>query len=73
MALEDLKENSQQSKSVIYIRVGKTGSLGPWRRLIVYCSKLYFCQNDPPIFAKGKLVRIHYDSALRPQRSSAAK
>ena len=49
MALEDLKENSQQSKSVIYIRVGKTGSLGPWRRLIVYCSKLYFCQNDPPM------------------------
>ena len=30
----------------IYIRVGKTESLGPWRRVIVYCSKLSFCQND---------------------------
>ena len=28
----------------MYIRVGKTGSLGPWSRVIVYCSKLSFCQ-----------------------------
>ena len=33
----------------IYIRVGKTGSLGPWSRVIVYCSKLSFCQNDSSI------------------------
>ena len=32
----------------LYIRVGKKGSLGPWSRVIVYCSKLSFCQNDPP-------------------------
>ena len=31
------------------IRVDKTGSLGPWSRVIVYCSKLSFCQNDSPI------------------------
>ena len=33
----------------MYIRVGKTGSLGPWSKVIVYCSKLSFCQNDPPM------------------------
>ena len=27
----------------ILIRVGKIGSLGPWRRDIVYCSKFSFC------------------------------
>ena len=31
----------------MYIRDGKTGSLGPWSRVIVYYSKLSFCQNDP--------------------------
>ena len=31
------------------VRVGKTGSLGPWSRVIVYCSNLSFCQNDPPM------------------------
>ena len=29
--------------------MGKTGTLGPWSRVIVYCSKLSFCQNDSPI------------------------
>ena len=29
--------------------LGKTGSLGPWSRVIVHCSKLSFCQNDSPI------------------------
>ena len=33
----------------MYVRVGKTGSLGPWSRVIVYYSKLSFCQNDSPI------------------------
>ena len=33
----------------IHVRVGKKGSLGPWSRVIVYCSKLSFCQNDSPI------------------------
>ena len=33
----------------IWIRVGKTGSLGPCSRVIVYFSKLSFCQNDPPM------------------------
>ena len=33
----------------MFIRLGKTGSLGPWSRVIVYCSKLSFCKNDPPI------------------------
>ena len=32
----------------MYIRLGKTGSLGPWSRVMVCCSKLCFCQNDPP-------------------------
>ena len=31
----------------MFIRLGKTGSLGPWSRVIVYCSKLSFCKNDP--------------------------
>ena len=31
------------------IRVGKTGSLGPWSRVIVYCMKVSFCPNDSPI------------------------
>ena len=30
-------------------RVGKTGPLGPRSRVMVYCNKLSFCQNDPPI------------------------
>ena len=33
----------------VQTRVGKTGSLEPWSRVIVYCSKLSFCQNDPPM------------------------
>ena len=33
------------------IRVGKTGSFGPWSRVIVYASKMSFCQNDPPIYS----------------------
>ena len=57
-------------------RVGKTGSLQPWSRFIVYCSKLSFCQNDFPIggiiLAKGQLATTHYDSAPRPQRSCFA-
>ena len=62
----------------LYIRVGKTGSLWTWSRVIVYCSKLSFYHNDPPmhngriISAKGKLATIHYDSAPRPQRSCFA-
>ena len=40
---------SNRIKGYIYIRVGKRGSLGPWSRVIVYCSKLSFCQNDSPI------------------------
>ena len=31
-------------------RLGKTGSLGPWSRAIVCCSKPSFCQNDPPFW-----------------------
>ena len=27
----------------------KSGSLGPWSRVIVNCRKLSFCQNDPPM------------------------
>ena len=34
---------------LMFIRVGKTGSLGPWKIVIVYFSKLSFCQNDSPI------------------------
>ena len=60
----------------IYIRVGKTGSLGPWSRVIVYFSKLSFCQkwslNGRIILAKGKLATIHFDSAPRSQRSCFA-
>ena len=33
----------------LYIRVNKSGSLGSWSRVIVYCSNLSFCQNDSPI------------------------
>ena len=33
----------------ILIRVGKTGYLGSCARVIVYYSKLFFCQNDPPM------------------------
>ena len=53
--------------------MGKTGSLGPWRKVIVYCSKLSSCQNDPLIIlTKGKLAKIHYDFAPRSQRSCFA-
>ena len=45
------------SKYVLtYIRVGKTESLGPKSRVIVYYSKLSFCQNDTAI--GGKLPTI---------------
>ena len=30
-------------------RVGKTESLGLWSKVIVYCFKLSFCQNDRPM------------------------
>ena len=33
----------------VFTRVGKTGSLGPWSRVIVYCSKLSFYENYSPI------------------------
>ena len=62
----------------IQIRVGKTGSLGPWSKFVVYCRKLSFCQNDSPIggfnLAKRQLatIAIHYVSAPRPQRSCFA-
>ena len=42
-----------------YGRVGKTRSLGPWSRVIVYCGKLSFCQNEKIILAKGELATIH--------------
>ena len=53
-----------------YIRVGKTGSFGPWSRVIMYCSKLSFCQNDPPMgesfWQKESLLQYTtYDSAPR--------
>ena len=67
---------------VIYsmiIRVGQTGSLEPWSRVIVYYSNLCFpfAKMIIPlawgiIVAKGQLAIIHYDSALRPQRSCFA-
>ena len=48
-----LSENSpfamNYARQGTYIRVGKTGSLVPWSRVIVYCNKLSFCQNDSPI------------------------
>ena len=64
-------------KSGVYVRVGKTVSLGPWSRVIVYCSKLSFFQNDPLsnlriILAKGKLATINYESVPRSQRSCFA-
>ena len=31
----------------IYSRLGKTESLGPWRKVIVHHSKPSLCQNDP--------------------------
>ena len=43
-----LKEHSY-FHAAMFIRVGKIGSLGPWSRVIVYCSKLSFCQNYSPI------------------------
>ena len=51
------------AKLYMDIRVGKTGSLEPWSRVIVYWGI---------ILAKGKLASIHYDSAPRPQRSCFA-
>ena len=38
-AIETLTDNYGKYIT-LYIRVGKTGSLGPWSRVIVYCSKL---------------------------------
>ena len=33
----------------MHISLGKTGSLGPWRRVIVHRRKPSLCQNDPPM------------------------
>ena len=47
-----------------YIKVGKTGPLvlvADWLRVKVYCSKLFFCQNNSPINALGD----HKDSLLQ--------
>ena len=33
----------------VEFRVGKIGSLEPWIKVIVYCSKLSSCQNDSSI------------------------
>ena len=44
------------------IRLGKTGSLGPWSRVIVCCSKLCFCQNDSHIILEdnfGKSIACY--------------
>ena len=49
MAKKNLGSYDNFSNIRVYTRVGKTGSLGPWSRVIVYCSKLSFCQNDPPM------------------------
>ena len=52
-------------QKVMYIKVGKKGSLGPWSRVIVYGSKLSFCQNDSPIIGgsfwqKDSLLKYIY-------------
>ena len=44
--------NAYPQLDEVQVRVGKTGSLRPWSRIIVYCSKLSFCQNDPPMHWK---------------------
>ena len=57
----------------IFIRIGKIGSLGPWSRVIVYCNKLYFCQNDPPIgesfWQKERLLQYTMTLLQGPKRS----
>ena len=50
------------------IRVGKTGYLGPWSKVIVYRSKLSFCQNDPSmgvILAKKENLLQHTMTLLQ--------
>ena len=60
----------------LYIRVGKTGSLGPWSRVILYIVASFpFAKMIPQWenhFGKRKLATIRYDSAPRPQRSCFA-
>ena len=34
----------------MYVRLGITGFLGPWSRVRICCSKLPFCQNNPPMY-----------------------
>ena len=57
----------------IYIRVGKKGSLGPWSRVMVCCSKPSFCQNDRfakpnlhSIVLRSKYVKLHTSILLLP-------
>ena len=65
-----------RNNSCINIRVGKTGSLGPWRRVIVHCSKLFFCQNDwvmgESFWQKDSLLQYTMTLRQGPQRSCFA-
>jgi hypothetical protein len=47
--LDDPTTLQNMNATGMLFRIGKTVSLGPWSRAIVYCSKLSFSQNDPPM------------------------
>ena len=47
LLFEKLLENTSAGNT--YIRLGKIGSLGPWRRVMVHRRKPSLCQNDPHI------------------------
>ena len=63
----------------MYDRLGKTGFLRPWSRVIEYCSKLSFCQNDSPMGENlARVVKILKGSLdlrvdLIPSPSSSVK
>ena len=52
----------------VKVRVGKTGSLGPLSRVIVYCRKcLFFAKMIlllGMISATGQLAKVHYESTM---------
>ena len=48
----------------IYSRLGKTESLGPWRKVIVHHSKPSLCQNDSPMHSEDHfgIMKASYDA-----------
>ena len=73
---DDLGLNEIDLNLFNFVYILEWAKQDPWglRAVIVYCSKLSFCQNDSPNGGSfwQMFATIHYDSATRPQRSCFA-